>query len=149
MGIFESVSAQLNEARKAKDETRLTALQSIRAAFLNETKKDNSTTLSDEACIALLRKLEKQRQESIDAFTNAGRADRAAVEQAELAVIRTFLPQLADEATTRRWVEEAIAGSGAASQKEIGKVMGALMKAHKGEMDGNLARKLATELLPS
>jgi uncharacterized protein YqeY len=149
MGIFESVSAQLNEARKAKDETRLTALQSIRAAFLNETKKDNSTTLSDEACIALLRKLEKQRQESIDAFTNAGRADRAAVEQAELAVIRTFLPQLADEATTRRWVEEAIAASGAASQKEIGKVMGALMKAHKGEMDGNLARKLATELLPS
>ena len=149
MGIFESVSAQLNEARKAKDETRLTALQSIRAAFLNETKKDNSTTLSDEACIALLRKLEKQRQESIDAFTNAGRADRAAVEQAELAVIRTFLPQLADEATTRRWVEEAIATSGAASQKEIGKVMGALMKAHKGEMDGNLARRLASELLPA
>lgn len=149
MGIFESVSAQLNEARKAKDETRLTALQSIRAAFLNETKKDNSTTLSDEACVALLRKLEKQRQESIDAFTNAGRADRAAVEQAELAVIRTFLPQLADEATTRRWVEEAIAASGAASQKEIGKVMGALMKAHKGEMDGNLARRLAGELLPA
>lgn len=149
MGIFESVSAQLNEARKAKDETRLTALQSIRAAFLNETKKDNSTTLSDDACITLLRKLEKQRQESIDAFTNAGRADRAAVEQAELAVIRTFLPQLADEATTRRWVEEAIAASGAANQKEIGKVMGALMKAHKGEMDGNLARKLATDLLPS
>jgi len=149
MGIFESVSAQLNEARKAKDETRLTALQSIRAAFLNETKKDNSTTLSDESCITLLRKLEKQRQESIDAFTNAGRADRAAVEQAELAVIRTFLPQLADEATTRRWVEEAIAASGAASQKEIGKVMGALMKAHKGEMDGNLARRLAGELLPA
>jgi uncharacterized protein YqeY len=149
MGIFESVSVQLNEARKATQETRLAALQGIRAAFLNETKKDNSTTLSDEACIALLRKLEKQRQESIDAFTSAGRPDRADAERAELDVIRTFLPQLADEATTRRWVEEAIAASGAAGQREIGKVMGALMKAHKGEMDGNLARKLATELLPA
>ena len=149
MGIFETVSAQMNEARKAKDETRLGALQGIRAAFLNELKKDNSTTLTDEACIALLRKLEKQRQESIDAFTNVGRADRADAERAELRVIQTFLPQLADEATTRRWVEEAIAASGAASQKEIGKVMGALMKAHKGEMDGNVARRIASELLPA
>jgi uncharacterized protein YqeY len=64
-------------------------------------------------------------------------------------VIQTFLPQLADEATTRRWVEEAIAASGASSQKEIGKVMGALMKAHKGEMDGNVARRIASELLPA
>ena len=149
MGIFETVSAQMNEARKAKDETRLGALQQIRAAFLNELKKDNSTTLSDEACVTLLRKLEKQRQESIDAFTNVGRADRADTERAELAVIQTYLPQLADEATTRRWVEEAITASGAATQKEIGTVMGALMKAHKGEMDGNVARKIASELLPA
>ena len=149
MGIFETVSAQMNEARKAKDEARLGALQGIRAAFLNELKKDNSSTLTDEACVALLRKLEKQRQESIDAFTNVGRADRADAERAELRVIQTFLPQLADEATTRRWVEEAIAASGAASQKEIGKVMGALMKAHKGEMDGNVARRIASELLPA
>jgi hypothetical protein len=149
MGIFESVSVQMNEARKAKHEVRLTALQGIRAAFLNEIKKDNSTTLSDEACVALLRKLEKQRQESIDAFTNVGRADRADAERAELAVIQTFLPQLADEATTRRWVEEAITASGATHQKEIGKVMGALMKAHKGEMDGNVARRIASELLPA
>ena len=147
MGIFETVSAQMNEARKAKDEARLGALQGIRAAFLNELKKDNSSTLTDEACVALLRKLEKQRQESIDAFTNVGRADRADAERAELRVIQTFLPQLADEATTRRWVEEAIAASGAASQKEVGKVMGALMKAHKGDVDGDLARKLAAELL--
>jgi hypothetical protein len=149
LGIFETVSAQMNEARKAKDETRLGALQQIRAAFLNELKKDNSTTLTDEACIGLLRKLEKQRQESIDAFTNVGRADRANAERAELAVIQTYLPQLADQATTRRWVEEAIAASGAVSQKEIGKVMGALMKAHKGEMDGNVARRIASELLPA
>jgi len=149
MGIFDDVSAQLKHAMKAKDEARLAALRGIRAAFLTESKRDNSTTLADDVCVTLLRKLEKQRQESIDAFTGAGRADRADVERAELAVIQTFLPELADEATTRRWVEEAIAASGAASAKELGKVMGALMKAHKGEIDGNLARRLAGELLPS
>ena len=147
MAIFDDVSAQMKEALKAKEETRLAALRGIRAAFLNECKKDNATTLSDEVAIGLLRKLEKQRQESIDAFTSAGRGDRADVERAELAVIQTFLPQLADEATTRRWVEEAIAASGATSQKEIGKVMGAIMKAHKGEVNGDLARQIASERL--
>jgi len=149
MAIFDDVSAQMKDAMKAKDEARLAALRGIRAAFLTECKKDNRTTLADDVAVALLRKLEKQRQESIDAFTAAGRADRADAERAELAVIQAFLPQLADEATTRRWVEEAIAASGAASAKEMGKVMGALMKAHKGEVDGNRARAIATELLPT
>jgi uncharacterized protein YqeY len=147
MSIFETVSAQMKDAMKAKDEARLAALRGIRAAFLNECKKDNSTTLPDDVAVTLLRKLEKQRQESIDAFTAAGRADRADAERAELAVIQTFLPQLADEATTRRWVDEAIAASGATSGKELGKVMGALMKAHKGEIDGNLARSIAAQRL--
>lgn len=147
MAIFDEVSAQMKDALKAREEVRLAALRGIRAAFLNECKKDNATTLADEVAIALLRKLEKQRLESIDAFTNAGRADRADAERAELAVIQTFLPQLADEATTQRWVEEAIAASGATSRKELGKVMGALMKAHKGEVDGDLARRLASDRL--
>ena len=147
MAIFDDVTRGMQAAMKAKDEARLTALRAIRAAFLLEMKKDNATTLSDEVCIALLRKLEKQRHESIEAFAAAGRAERAAAERAELAVIESFLPKLADEATTRAWVREAIAASGATSAKELGKVMGALMKAHKGEIDGNLARKLAGELL--
>ena len=148
MAIFDDVSAQMKDAMKAKDEVRLAALRGMRAAFLNECKKDNSTTLPDDVAVGLLRKLAKQRQESIDAFTRAGRADRADAERAELDVIQTFLPKLADEATTRRWVEEAIAASGAASAKEMGRVMGAVMKAHKGEVNGDLARQIASQLLP-
>ena len=147
MAIFDEVTHGMQAALKAKDEVRLTALRAVRAAFLLEMKKDNATTLSDEVCIALLRRLEKQRNESIEAFAAAGRADRAAAERAELAVIESFLPKLADEATTRAWVQEALAASGATSAKELGKVMGALMKAHKGDVDGNLARKIAGELL--
>ena len=147
MAIFDEATRGMQAALKAKDEVRLTALRAIRAAFLLEMKKDNAATLSDEVCIAVLRKLEKQRHESIEAFEAAGRAERAAAERAELSVIESFLPKLADEATTRAWVEEAIAASGATSARELGKVMGALMKAHKGDVDGNLARKLAAERL--
>jgi uncharacterized protein YqeY len=147
MGRVETVTAQLKDAMKAKDAARLGALRNIRAAFLVEMKKDGSETLDDATSIAVLRRLAKQRQESIEAFTQANRPERVAEEQAELRVIEEFLPRLADEATTRAWVREAIAASGAGSAKELGKVMGVLMKAHKGDVDGDLARKLAAELL--
>ncbi|MFO0687784.1 MAG: GatB/YqeY domain-containing protein [Myxococcota bacterium] len=147
MPIADQVTEQMKQAMKAKDERRLVALRSMRTAFLNEMKKDGSTTVSDEACEGLLRKLEKQRKESIEAFTNAGREELAAAERAELAVIQEFLPKLADEAKTRAWIEAAVAQTGASSGKDVGKVMGALMKAHKGEIDGDLARRLVQERL--
>ena len=121
----------------------------MRTVFLNEMKKDGSDTISDEVCQTLLRKLEKQRKESIEAFESGGRQDRADDEKAELAVIQGFLPSLADEATTRAWVEEAIASSGAKAPGDLGRVMGALMKAHKGDVDGGLAKRLAAEFLTS
>ena len=147
MGIVERVNDEMKGALKSKQPERLAALRNIRAAFLYEMKKDGASTLADEAAIAALRKLEKQRQESIEAFSKGGREEMAAAERAELAVIQTFLPSLADEATTSRWVDEAIAASGATSAKELGKVMGALMKAHKGDIDGNLARAIAAKKL--
>jgi hypothetical protein len=147
MGLVETVTAQMKDAMKARDAARLAALRNIRAAFLVEMKKDGSETLEDGVAVGVLRKLAKQRQESIDAFTQAQRPERVAEERAERAVIEEFLPRLADEATTRRWVDEAIAASGAKSAKELGKVMGALMKAHKGDVDGDLARRLAAEKL--
>jgi uncharacterized protein YqeY len=147
MSIVDDVTAQMKDAMKAKDALRLATLRSMRTAFLNEMKKDGSDTVSDAVCETLLRKLEKQRKESIDAFTKGGREEMAETERAELAVIQEFLPQLADEAQTREWVEAAIAETGAAEAREMGKVMGALMKAHKAEIDGNLARRIVQELL--
>ncbi|MEO0600502.1 MAG: GatB/YqeY domain-containing protein, partial [Myxococcota bacterium] len=85
--------------------------------------------------------------ESITAYEEGGRDDLVAQEKAELAVIETFLPSLADEATTRAWVEEAIAKTGASAPGDMGKVMGALMGAHKGELDGGLANRIVRELL--
>jgi uncharacterized protein YqeY len=147
MSIASDVSEQVKQAMKAKDKIRVTALRSIRALMLNEMKKDNSTDLSDEISITLLRRLEKQRGESIEAFEKAGRNEQVEAERGELAVIREFLPSLADEAATRVWVQEAIDTSGAAQAGDLGRVMGTLMKAHKGEIDGALARKIVSELL--
>jgi hypothetical protein len=145
--IFDDLNAALTAAMKAKDQPRTDALRNIRAAFLLECKKDNAKTLADDACLALLRRLEKQRQESIEAFDKGARPELAAKERADLAVVQSFLPKLADLATTRTWVREAIAETGAAKAGDVGRVMGALMKAHKGDVDGNLARRLAQELL--
>ncbi len=147
MSIATDVSAQLKQAMKARERVRLAALRSIRALLLTEMKKDNSEDLPDEVSIGLLRRLEKQRGESIEAFEQAGRSEQAEAERGELAVIREFLPSLADEDTTRAWVREAIDASGAAEPGDVGRVMGALMKAHKGEIDGALAKKIAGELL--
>lgn len=147
MALFDEIGGQLQEAMRARDEARLRALRGIRAAFLTEQKKDGAETLSDEVCVGLLRRLEKQRLESIEAFSQAGREAQAEAERQELAVIREFLPRLADEAQTRTWVREAIESSGASGASELGRVMGTVMKAHRGEVDGNLARRIATELL--
>lgn len=147
MSLVETVSQQLKEAMKAKDSVRVASLRSIRTAFLNEMKKDNSDDLPDDVCVSLLRRLEKQRKESIEAFESGGRQEMADAEKGELAIIQEFLPSLADEAQTRAWVEEAIASSGAAAPGDVGRVMGAIMKAHKGEVDGGLAKKIAGELL--
>jgi len=147
MSIVDDVTAQVKTAMKAKDERRLAALRSMRTAFLNEMKKDGADSISDEVAEGLMRKLEKQRKESIEAFEKGGRPEMAEAEKAELAVIQEFLPQLADESQTRRWVEEAIASTGASEKKDMGKVMGALMGAHKAELDGNIARQIVQELL--
>jgi uncharacterized protein YqeY len=149
MSIVETVSTQMKEAMRAKDKLRLNVLRSMRTAFLNEMKKDNSEEVSDEVCISLLRKLEKQRKESIEAFEKAGREEQAAAEREERSIIQEFLPQLADEEQTRVWVQEAIASSGAEQPGDMGRVMGAMMKAHKGEIDGTLAKNIAAELLSS
>jgi len=147
MSIADDVTAQIKDAMKAKDAVRLSALRSMRTAFLNEMKKDGASSIADEVCEGLLRKLEKQRKESIEAFEKGDRPEMAEAERAEMAVIQEFLPQLADAAQTRTWVEEAIASSGASEAKDMGKVMGALMKAHKADIDGNVAREIVQELL--
>ena len=147
MPIIDDVTAQMKDAMRSKEKVRLGALRSIRAALIEAMKADGSDTVADAAAITILRRLEKQRKESITAFDGAGREDLAEVERAELSVIEAFLPSLADTATTTTWVEAAIAKTGASGPGDMGRVMGAIMGAHKGEVDGGMAKNIALGLL--
>lgn len=146
MSLVDKVSADLKAAMLAKDAPRVTGLRMIRAAFI-ELEKEGKGAVTDERCIDKLKSLKKQRLDSISAYEGAGRQDLADQEKLELAIIESFLPRLADEAQTLVWVKEAVAASGATSVKELGKAMGALMKAHKDDIDAGLARTLLTKEL--
>lgn len=144
--LVERVSAELKTAMLAKDTGKTSALRMVRAAFI-ELDKDGKGPVTDERCVESLRRLKKQREDSIQSYVAAKREDLAQVERDELVVIDTLLPQLANEATTLEWVRAAIAESGAQGPKEMGKAMGALMKAHKADVDATLARALFTREL--
>jgi hypothetical protein len=139
MALVQKVSDELKAAMKARDKARVAGLRAIRAAFIEALKADGSETLSDDAETTILRRLAKQRRESIEAFEKGGRDELAAGEKAELAIIEGFLPQQADEATTTAWVDAAIAETGASSMKDMGRVMGVLMRDHKAELDAKMA----------
>ncbi|MDG1479136.1 MAG: GatB/YqeY domain-containing protein [Myxococcota bacterium] len=147
MSIYDQINEQMKTAMRARDKERLGALRGIRTVFINERKKNNSDTVTDAQCIALLRTLAKQRKDSLQSYTAANREDLAAVERSELAVIDEFLPKLADDETTRALVAAVIAQIGATDVKQLGRVMGMLMKEHRGTIDGGLAKKIAAELL--
>ena len=147
MAIYDDITTEMKIAMKARDKARTQGLRNIRAAFIAGAKETGADSLSDEDCQTILRRLAKQRRESIEAYEQGGRDDLAADERSELTVIEGFLPQLADEATTRQWVTEAIAATGAESARDMGKVMGKLMAGHKGELDGKLANIIVREYL--
>jgi uncharacterized protein len=141
--IVDEVTDQMKTAMKAKDTIKLATIRLVRSAFANAAIDLKVAALNDEQAIDVLRKMSKMRTEAIDMYTKVGATDRAQAEQAELEVLNQWLPSLADEEQTRQWVLEAIQQAG--ETVNVGKVMGALMKAHKAELDGSLAQKVVKE----
>ena len=106
----------------------------ISAAY-NESKKARRD-LSDDEVVQILTREVKTRNESVEAFTNAGRSDAAAKEQSEIEIIRAYLPEQLDAAELERLVREAVDESGATGAREMGKVMAVLMPRVRGRADG-------------
>ncbi len=134
---------QLNEAMKAAMRARDTeTLSTIRMALAGIKDKDiaarpsgNASGISDAEVLSLLQSMVKQRRESIALYKQGGRDDLVAKEEAEVKVLETFLPQQMDAAETDAAIVAAIAETGAASIKDMGKVMGVLKLRHAGQMD--------------
>ena len=144
-------TAEMKEAMKAGEKARLGAIRLIQAALKDkdiEARGNGKEPLSDEEILALLQKMVKQRQESIAMYEQGGRTELAQQEKDEVAVITSYLPQQMDEAETKAAIEAAIAETGAASMKDMGKVVGALRAKYAGRMDFAKASGLVKDLLP-
>ncbi|HLF65992.1 MAG TPA: GatB/YqeY domain-containing protein [Gammaproteobacteria bacterium] len=124
----------MKTALKAKEKERLGTIRLILAA-IKQREIDERITLDDAAVLAVLDKAAKQRRESIQQYAAAHRQDLVEQEQTELAIIESYLPEKLDEATLQTLVRAAISESGAASVKDMGKVMAILKPQVQGRVD--------------
>ena len=133
----EKIAADLKTAMKAGERAKVDALRLINAALKDKDieARGAGKTLSGDDELALLQKMIKSRQESLEIFEKAGREDLAGKERGEIAVISTYLPQQLSEAEAAEAVKAAIAETGAASIKDMGKVVAALKAKYTGRMD--------------
>ena len=147
----ERFTTELKEAMKAGDKRRLGTIRLIQAALKDkdiEARGAGKGQATDEEILGLLQKMIKQRQESMAIYDQNGRPELAQAEREEAEVIQGFLPQQMDEAETRKAIEAAIAETGAASMKDMGKVIGVLRGQYAGRMDFAKASGLVKEMLP-
>ncbi|ALA16432.1 MULTISPECIES: GatB/YqeY domain-containing protein [unclassified Chelatococcus] len=128
----------MKEAMRAGDKPRLATVRLIQAALKDkdiEARGAGRGEASEEEILAMLQKMIKQRQESAEIYEKGGRPELAEQERGEIAVITSFLPQQMDEAEVGAAIDAAIAGTGAAGIKDMGKVIGALKAKYAGRMD--------------
>ncbi len=131
---------------KSGDKKRLGVIRLMLAA-IKQIEVDERIELDDTRVIAVLDKMAKQRRESITQFDQAGRDDLSEIEQAELKIIREYLPEALSEAEINQLVEQTIASTGAASIKDMGKVMGMLKPKLQGRADmGQVSQLIKSRL---
>lgn len=126
MTLTEKVNAEISAAMKAKDAPRLSALRMVKAAIMNK-EVEKGRSLEDAEVLQVLGSMVKQRRDSIDQFSKAGRTDLVDKEAAEIRVLEEYLPPAASAEEIDAAVAAAIAETGAASAKDMGKVMKAVM----------------------
>lgn len=133
----EKFTSDLKEAMKAGDKMRVATIRLITAALKDRDilARGEGKTVSDEDILALLQKMVKSRQESLDIYEKNNRPELAAQEKGEIEVISSYLPKQMDEAAVAAAIKAAIAETGAASMKDMGKVVGALKAKYTGQMD--------------
>ncbi len=126
MNLNEQVAQDLTAAMKAKDQARLSALRMLKAAIMNK-GVEKGRDLEDAEVLQVVSSLVKQRRDSIEQFSRAGRTDLVEKESGEIAVLERYLPPAASAEEIDAAVDAAIAETGAASPKDMGKVMKAVM----------------------
>lgn len=143
MSMLDRINQDLTAAMKAKDAARLSTLRMVKTALKNREIEKMGAPLTDEESLKVLQSLVKQRRDSIEQYTQAGRAELAAKEAEEVKVIEEYLPAAPDEAIVERVVTETLAEIGAQSAKDLGRAMKAVMAKFAGQpVDGKLINQL-------
>lgn len=140
------ISDDMKTAMRAKEKERLAVIRLMLAA-IQQKEVDERIELDDTAVLAVLDKMVKQRRESISQFDKAGRDELSAKEQAEIGIIQDYLPAQMDDEEIEAMIAEAIASTGAAEMKDMGKVMGILKPKLQGRADmGAVSGKIKAQL---
>ncbi len=148
MELFEQVSQDIIAAMKAKDKVKLEALRNVKKLFLEaKTSPGANDTLTDDDAIKIMAKMVKQGKDAADIFTKQGRNDLAEEELAQVRVIETYLPKALTPEELETALREIISRTGAASPKDMGKVMGVASKELAGRADGKSISALTKQLL--
>jgi len=147
MSLEAKLMTDLKTAMKAKDQAALRSIRAIKAAILLAKTDGSGKELDETAEIKMVQKLIKQRQDSLDIFTKQGRDDLATVEKEEIAVLQNYLPKQLSEEELIPLIKEVITQTGAASMKDMGKVMGMATQKLAGQADGKTVSALVKKLL--
>ena len=134
MTLKERITEDMKTAMRAGEKDRLATIRLVLAA-VKQIEVDERIVLDEPRMLAVLEKMAKQRKESIAEFEKGGRADLVAKEAAELAIIKAYLPEQMSDAELDALIAEAIASTGAASIKDMGKVMGVVKAKAAGRAD--------------
>jgi uncharacterized protein len=132
--LKERITEDMKSAMRASDKERLSTIRMVQAA-IKQREVDERIALDDAQVLAVLEKMVKQRRESIAAFEQGGRADLADKEKAEIVVLTAYLPEQLTAAEVDALIQAAIAETGAASMKDMGKVMGVVKAKAAGRAD--------------
>jgi uncharacterized protein YqeY len=146
MSLKEKLQADVKTAMREGDATKRDTLRMLLAA-VKQVEKDDQIELDDAAVEKVVAKQAKQRKESIADAERAGRTDLVAQEQAELAIIEGYLPQMLGEDEIKAVAVQVIDEQGASGMQDMGRVMGQLMPRLQGQADGKLTSQIVRELL--
>lgn len=149
MSLKDKINEDLKAAMIAKDTVRTETLRSIRAEILKADKSGADREMNEQEEIEMLSKQAKMRKESIEQFESAGRTDLVDKEKAQLEIIQAYLPEQMSQEDAEKVIDKIISDTGAADQKDFGKVMGSAMKELKGKVDGKVIQDIVKSRLSS
>ena len=149
MGLRDQILSDIKKAMKSRNQSQLDTLRFLNSAVKNQEIAMRPQPLADADVVTVLKKLVKQRQDSIDQFEKAGRTDLVEKEQSELAVMEVYLPESLSREQVERVVEEVVAALNVTSMAQMGLVMKEVISRTAGEADNRLVSEVVRKRLES